>query len=194
MASKSGLVLLGDWNNLKKSLKPTTVTNRFKMSMIIAHEFVGKMFLKQIKDDIRKRRYIKNAPITLKLKGGRAAAPLIDSGKLFGALGFKADGFKRLRVGLTDRRNKRLIRLAELLQKGGTVRVSNAYRRFVAVKTGMILPGIIRIPSRPFLDRPLKRKGLHKKAVKAYARAMQMALDVRITKTKLKSELSKITK
>ncbi len=168
MAGLVGMVKTGKWDKVGFILNAPSFDKRIKRNAIIAHHRVALDYRKDVRADIRGKKYAPNKAMTIAIKG--SSTPLVDNADMINAITYKIDGDEKVEIGIkrsaTSGDGKKLFNVAEILHGGATVRVTDRMRNFFKAMWAQgqsgwfpLLPTTvaIRIPARPFFRVPFEQ-------------------------------------
>lgn len=124
------LKLIGQWKRMAAAVDAKRFQENLEANLNKATAFNGMMVAGEIRRRIKARKYAKNSPLTVLIKG--SSTPLIDDGDLWGAVTSKNLNSFTVFVGLLRSSiasdGHSIINIAEFLHQGGTIPVTEHMR------------------------------------------------------------------
>lgn len=133
--------IVGEWKAIENALSPEEFEARINHFLPLAHERMGRRFVRDARRLIRSGAYAPNSPLTVLLKG--SSKPLVDKGDLFQSITFENTRWPGRRfvistaLGVIKRKaGPRAVNIAQVLHDGATIdtRRNPAIRRAVFAK------------------------------------------------------------
>lgn len=128
--ARISLDLKGGWDKFTNRVDQAHFKNRLETNLGKATQYNGMVIRREIRKNIRSKKYEKNAALTSLIKG--STTPLIDAGDLWGAITTKNVDAYTLFIGVlkstTTKRGMPMVNLVQLLHEGGTLQVTEHMR------------------------------------------------------------------
>lgn len=189
------------WEKLAKLADPVKLKRGLRRHVRLANQRVAQEAIGTIRQYIKAGKYEKNAPLTVEIKGSEK--PLVDRGfTLFQAISKKEINWRLIFVGIL--KTDRFYNIGAALHEGTTIKVTPRMRAMFdalwRASVGMLDPSALRgrarrlwerkkhwlplksgttaiiLPRRPFIDKPLRDRGLRLRARKHWEHAYWQAL------------------
>ena len=181
--------LTGDWKKFKFILDPKGFSKRLRGELNRANTRIANRAIRQMKSDIRGKKFIDNAALTKSVKG--SSVPLVDNSDMINAFTFKKLQARATNslwfVGLIRASKPTETNIGITLHQGVTIAVTPKMRAFFAVMAAehpdqgwkQLKPGTTKIiiKPRPFITRTFARKDLREFARQEWSAGVQRALN-----------------